>query len=76
MIGNNPSLLKADMSKGKDAIQQAQTELEAISQSETQVTTTSSYLHHILIMTCEWSSLQIIGDNVSLNGYEKLETFM
>ena len=32
--------LKADMSKGKDAIQQAQTELEAISQSETQVTTT------------------------------------
>ena len=32
--------LKADMSKGQDAIQQAQTELEAISQSETQVTTT------------------------------------
>ena len=32
--------LKADMSKGQDAIQQAQTELEAISQSEEQVTTT------------------------------------
>jgi len=32
--------LKADMSKGQEAIQQAQTELEAISQSEEQVTTT------------------------------------
>ena len=38
--------------------------------TETYVTTTSVYLHHIILMTCEGPALHMIGDNETLNGYE------